>query len=492
MITVQLGQCGNQLGASFYDILAEELQTGSYGDSSLCTYFREAKYCSHRDQQPATARAVLVDMEPKVIAASKQVANSSRHNWTYDSSRCLWQQSGSGNNWAQGYYRYGPQIRDGCVELVRKEAEACDVVEGFLMLHSMAGGTGAGFGTYLAEALHDEFKAAHLINCCVWPYESGEVNVQPYNTLLTLSHLSEVSDGIILTQNEVLHATCTKLLGLKTPSFADLNRVAARCLASVMLPSHGRPAAKQPTVLSGRDQRTHNTATAKLPSSLSGLHIPSGANQTDAPQAGTAVGKAPPLHALADLAHHLCSHPRFKLVSIRSVPQMAAANIDFTTFSWGGILKRLRNMAVTGSFLEEGMSWAPAASSSSSGSQHSTLPIYKYKNKAVTSMVMLRGQGAFDTDVSDFLDPYWHSSWSVDPVMVAAHTAKFNKCPLSASLLANDQASLLPVRCMQDRAYHMLASRAFLHQYETHGLLQEDFNTCFTTIEETLASYAAL
>lgn len=40
------------------------------------------------------------------------------------------------------------------------------------------------------------------------------------------------------------------------------------------------------------------------------------------------------------------------------------------------------------------MSWAPAASSSSSGSQHSTLPIYKYKNKAVTSMVMLRGQGA--------------------------------------------------------------------------------------------------
>lgn len=29
---------------------------------------------------------------------------------------------------------------------------------------------------------------------------------------------------------------------------------------------------------------------------------------------------------------------------------MAAANIDFTTFSWGGILKRLRNMAVTGTW----------------------------------------------------------------------------------------------------------------------------------------------
>lgn len=41
----------------------------------------------------------------------------------------------------------------------------------------------------MRQALRDEFQSSHLVNCCVWPYESGEVIVQSYNTLLTLSHL---------------------------------------------------------------------------------------------------------------------------------------------------------------------------------------------------------------------------------------------------------------------------------------------------------------
>ena len=28
------------------------------------------------------------------------------------------------------------------------------------------------------QALRDEFRSSHIINCCVWPYESGEVLVQ--------------------------------------------------------------------------------------------------------------------------------------------------------------------------------------------------------------------------------------------------------------------------------------------------------------------------
>jgi tubulin delta len=58
------------------------------------------------------------------------------------------------------------------------QVEACDVLDGFLLLQSMAGGTGAGVGTYVATALRDEYPATHALNCCVWPYESGEVIVQ--------------------------------------------------------------------------------------------------------------------------------------------------------------------------------------------------------------------------------------------------------------------------------------------------------------------------
>lgn len=51
------------------------------------------------------------------------------------------------------------------------------------------------------------------------PFESGEVTVQPYNTLLSMSSLVELSSGILLLQNEVLAATCERLLGIKQPTF---------------------------------------------------------------------------------------------------------------------------------------------------------------------------------------------------------------------------------------------------------------------------------
>jgi tubulin delta len=54
----------------------------------------------------------------------------------------------------------------------------------------------------------------HLVNHCIWPYESGEVIVQCYNTLLTLAALLEVSDGVTIVQNEHLHTACKSLLGV--------------------------------------------------------------------------------------------------------------------------------------------------------------------------------------------------------------------------------------------------------------------------------------
>lgn len=35
---------------------------------------------------------------------------------------------------------------------------------------------------------------------------------------------------------------------------------------------------------------------------------------------------------------------------------------------------------------------------------------------------------------------------------------------------------------VQDRAYSMLASRAFVHQYEKYGLAVQDFETCFAQV----------
>lgn len=48
------------------------------------------------------ARAVLVDMEPKVISQTLSIAARSGH-WKYDDQSHFCQKQGSGNNWANGY-----------------------------------------------------------------------------------------------------------------------------------------------------------------------------------------------------------------------------------------------------------------------------------------------------------------------------------------------------------------------------------------------------
>jgi len=63
-VTVQLGQCGNQLGSALFQMLGNEAGAGAAG-------FREATHEAFFRETPKgglVARAALVDMEPKVSA----------------------------------------------------------------------------------------------------------------------------------------------------------------------------------------------------------------------------------------------------------------------------------------------------------------------------------------------------------------------------------------------------------------------------------------
>jgi tubulin epsilon len=61
--------------------------------------------------------------------------------------------SGAGNNWAHGHHGYGPQYRDALTQQLRRAAEDADSLQGFLLLHSLGGGTGSGLGTFLLRLL---------------------------------------------------------------------------------------------------------------------------------------------------------------------------------------------------------------------------------------------------------------------------------------------------------------------------------------------------
>ena len=63
----------------------------------------------------------------------------------------------TGNNWAKGHYTEGAELVDAVLDVLRKEAEGCDCLQGFQLAHSLGGGTGSGMGTLLISKIREEY-----------------------------------------------------------------------------------------------------------------------------------------------------------------------------------------------------------------------------------------------------------------------------------------------------------------------------------------------
>lgn len=241
IVTVQLGQCGNQIGFEVFDALFND----SHCSRGLCSKRENEAYqasCKERffseeENGVPVARAVLVDMEPKVINQTLSKAACSGR-WKYGQHSCFCQKQGSGNNWAYGYSVHGPRHEESIMNLIRKEVEKCESLSGFFIIMSMAGGTGSGLGAFVTQNLQDQYSSALKMNQIIWPYGTGEVIVQNYNSILTLSHLYRSSDALLVHENDAVHKICVKLMNIKQVSFCDINQVLAHQLGSVFQPTY--------------------------------------------------------------------------------------------------------------------------------------------------------------------------------------------------------------------------------------------------------------
>ncbi|XP_008935685.1 PREDICTED: tubulin delta chain isoform X2 [Merops nubicus] len=241
IVTVQLGQCGNQIGHEVFSAVCSDVH-GTHGlcsrkeNDSYHEACKERFFCEEESEVPV-ARAVLVDMEPKVISQTLSMAARSG-SWRYNDRSQFCQKQGSGNNWANGYSVHGPRHKEAIMNLVQKEAEKCDRLGGFFTIMSMAGGTGSGLGAFVTQCLRDAFPTSFILNHVIWPYGTGEVIVQNYNSVLTLSHLYQSSDALLVHENDVVHQICAQRMNIKQISFRDVNRVIAHQLGSVFQPAY--------------------------------------------------------------------------------------------------------------------------------------------------------------------------------------------------------------------------------------------------------------
>jgi len=133
------------------------------------------------------ARAILIDSEIKVI---KNIINKTKgKSWIYDENNIYHEQIGAANNWSFGYYMHGPKAYQTIKNRIQIEVENCIDFDGFLILQSLAGGTGSGLGSYFTEKLRQDYPYASILNLAIWPYQTGEVVIQNYNIILSIGHL---------------------------------------------------------------------------------------------------------------------------------------------------------------------------------------------------------------------------------------------------------------------------------------------------------------
>jgi len=98
-------------------------------------------------------RAILVDLEPGTMDSVR----SGPFGQIFRPDNFVFGQSGAGNNWAKGHYTEGAELVDSVLDVVRKESESCDCLQGFQMTHSLGGGTGSGMGTLLISKIREEY-----------------------------------------------------------------------------------------------------------------------------------------------------------------------------------------------------------------------------------------------------------------------------------------------------------------------------------------------
>merc|ERR1711912_67245 len=162
-------------------------------------------------------RAILMDLEPGTMDSVR----SGPFGQLFRPDNFVFGQTGAGNNWAKGHYTEGAELIDSVLDVVRKEAEGCDCLQGFQVTHSLGGGTGSGMGTLLISKIREEYPDRVMATFSVMP--SPKVS----DTVV------EPSDEVMCIDNEALYDICFRTLKLTTPTYGDLNHLVSAALSGV-------------------------------------------------------------------------------------------------------------------------------------------------------------------------------------------------------------------------------------------------------------------
>uniref|UniRef100_A0A8U8BZX0 Tubulin alpha chain n=1 Tax=Geospiza parvula TaxID=87175 RepID=A0A8U8BZX0_GEOPR len=261
-ISIHVGQAGVQIGNACWELYCLEHgiqpdgqmpsdKTIGGGDDSFNTFFSETGAGKH------VPRAVFVDLEPTVIGGAgggRRAGGAGGGRWLltgpgavpadevrtgtyrqlFHPEQLITGKEDAANNYARGHYTIGKEIIDLVLDRIRKLADQCTGLQGFLVFHSFGGGTGSGFTSLLMERL--SLDSRQEVQAGVLHLPSPRVStavVEPYNSILTTHTTLEHSDCAFMVDNEAIYDICRRNLDIERPTYTNLNRLIGQIVSSI-------------------------------------------------------------------------------------------------------------------------------------------------------------------------------------------------------------------------------------------------------------------
>ncbi|KAI7749196.1 hypothetical protein M8C21_028251 [Ambrosia artemisiifolia] len=235
IISIHIGQAGIQVGNSCWELYCLEHgiqpdgmmpsdETVGVGHDAFNTFFSETSAGKH------VPRAIFVDLEPTVI----DEVRTGTYRQLFHPEQLISGKEDAANNFARGHYTVGKEIVDLCLDRVRKLADNCTGLQGFLVFNAVGGGTGSGLGSLLLERLSVDYGKKSKLGFTIYP--SPQVStavVEPYNSVLSTHSLLEHTDVAVLLDNEAIYDICRKSLDIERPTYTNLNRLISQIISSL-------------------------------------------------------------------------------------------------------------------------------------------------------------------------------------------------------------------------------------------------------------------
>lgn len=234
IVSLHIGQAGVQIGNACWELYCLEhgispdgLCSDSPGDpksESFSTFYNTTSAGKY------VPRAIFADLEPSVIGEVR----TGRYRKLFHPEQLVSGKEDAANNYARGHYTVGKALVDEVTDKIRKLADQCACLQGFLVFRSFGGGTGSGFASLLMERLSLEYGKKSKLEFSIYPAPRiATAVVEPYNSVLTTHATLEHSDCSFLMDNEAIYDICRRNLGIQRPLYVNLNRLIAQVVSSV-------------------------------------------------------------------------------------------------------------------------------------------------------------------------------------------------------------------------------------------------------------------